>query len=216
MTTQDDLRDRIQTALYGAGHRDLAAALDTAMPLVAAYAKNGDSILYDNEWLQMRETPDGYVYSHENKSDGQGVAVLAYRRRDQDVFVAGRYENTPCHRDGLALTSLTGLMDKPGESPAECAARELREEAGIEVQAKDLQPLGTVRPSKQADTTLHLFSVDVTDTPNDRPLSEDVEGDGTSGEQGAYCRWVTVTDACLSKSPVLATLAVRAFMIGRY
>lgn len=186
---------------------------EDAMLLVASYAKNGDAILWDNPWLQLRETPGGYVYSHENKSDGQGVAVLAYRRRDQDVYVAGRYEDCPCHRDGLQLTSLTGLMDKPGETPAACAARELSEEAGIDVRPEDLQPLGTVRPSKQADTVLHLFCVDVTDTPNDRPLSEHVPGDGTAGEQGAYCRWVPVTDAYLSKSPVLATLAARAFVV---
>lgn len=209
---------KVVTALQQAGHDDLAGAVAdnwvaVDSMLTARHADNGDAILFDNEWLQLRRTPDGYVYSHENKSDGQGVAVLAYRRRGDDVQLAGRYEQCPCHRDGFALTSLTGLMDQPGEKPTETAARELKEEAGMTVRADQLKPLGTVRPSKQADTILHLFGVDVTDTPNDRELSRDVEGDGTAGEQGAYCQWVSLTDACLSKSPVFVTLAVRALSI---
>lgn len=205
-----DKRVQIVEALRRSGHDDLAVAMEeTALPLVAAYAQNGDAILYDNEWLQMRETPDGYVYSHEAKSDGQGVAVLAYRKRNDTVEVAGRYERCPCHRDGFALTSLTGLMDRDDEDAVATAVRELKEEAGIEVAAGEMQTLGSVRPSKQADTVLHLFSVNV----GDRDIGESV-GDGSAGEQDAYCAWVTPVDACLSKSPVLATMVVRALVIG--
>jgi 8-oxo-dGTP pyrophosphatase MutT (NUDIX family) len=206
-----DKRSQIVEALRRSGHEDLAVAMEeTAIPLVASYAKNGDSILYDNEWLQLRETPDGYVYSHEAKSDGQGVAVLAYRKRDGGAEVVGRYERCPCHQDGFALTSLTGLMDRDDEDAVGTAVRELQEEAGIEVAIGEMQPLGSVRPSKQADTFLHLFGVDV----GDRDVGDAI-GDGSSGEQDAYCAWVTPVDACLSKSPVLATMVVRALMIGQ-
>lgn len=204
----NQLKQKIVEALRKHNHPDLAGALaDETMPLVAQHAKNGDTILYDNEWLQMRETPDGYVYSHEAKSDGLGVAVLAYRRVGDDIQVAGRYERTPCHRDGIALTSLTGLVDKAGEDPVGTAVRELKEEAGIDAIRSEMQPLGEVRPSKQADTVMHLFAIDV----GDRDIGKAV-GDGTAGEADAYCKWVTLTDACLSKSPVLAALLVRTFI----
>jgi len=205
-----DKRIEIVRALRESGHGDLAVAMEeTAIPLVAKYTKSGDHVLYENEWLEMRETPDGYVYSHEAKSDGRGVAVLAYRHSDAGVEVVGRYERCPCHRDGFALTSLTGLMDAGDEAPVETAARELKEEAGIDVAPGELKSLGAVRPSKQADTTMHLFCCDV----GDRDIGETV-GDGSSGEEGAYCRWVTPRDACLSKSPVLAALVTRALFLG--
>lgn len=207
---QMDKRAEIAEALRQSGHDDLAVAMEeTAIELVASYAKNGDLILHDNEWLQMRETPDGYVYSHEAKSNGLGVAVLAFREHDGNVEVAGRYERCPCHRDGFALTSLTGLMDVAAEAPVDTAVRELKEEAGIDARADEMQSLGFVRPSKQADTKLHLFCVDV----GDREIDEAV-GDGSSGEQGAYCAWVSPRDACLSKSPVLATMVTRALVLG--
>lgn len=206
---QTEVRHAVVEALRRSGHEDLAVAMEeTAIPLVAQYLRNGDHILYNNEWLQMCETPDGYVYSHEAKSDGKGVAVLAFRQQN-GIEVVGRYEQTPCHRDGFALTSLTGLMDAADEYPAETAARELKEEAGIDVAPEQMRSLGSVRPSKQADTTMHLFCVDV----GDRDIGESV-GDGTSGEQGAYCRWVTPREACLSKSPVLAALVARALLFG--
>ena len=204
----DHLRLQIVVALHDAGHRDLARLMEeTALPLVAQYAKNGDSILYDNEWLQLRETPDGYVYSHEAKSDGRGVAVLAYRRVDVDVQVVGRYERCPCHFDGFALTSLTGQIEGD-DDPVSTAVRELKEEAGIDAIRSEMKPLGTVRPGKQTDTTMWLFAINV----GDRDIGEAV-GDGTDGEVGAYCRWVTLTDASLSKSAVLGALILREFFV---
>ena len=163
--------------------------------------------LYRNEWLSLQETLDGYVYAHEEKSDGQGVAVLAYRAKP--LLVVGRYENCPCHFDGMALTSLTGQVD-PGETPLQTAARELFEEAGITAGHDEFQSLGTVRPSKAADTTMHLFAVDI----GDRDIGRG-PGDGTKGEEGAYCKWVDHEQALISKSPVLATMVARLVMIMR-
>ena len=180
--------------------------IQALLPLVATYLKNGDAVLYDNEWLQLCETPDGYVYAHEAKSNGKGVAVLAYRRVGKEVQIAGRYERTPCHRDGFALTSLTGQIDGD-EEPVDAAVRELKEEAGIDAVHSEMQVLGTVRPGKQTDTTMYLFALDV----GKRDIGEAI-GDGTAGEAGAYCKWVTLTDAALSKSPVLAALLIRTFM----
>ena len=206
MDRTEQLRLRIVVALHDAGHRDLARLMEeTALPMVAKFARNGDYIMYDNEWLQLRETPDGYVYAHEAKGNGKGVAVLAYRNRDGVVEVAGRYERCPCHHDDFALTSLTGQLDGD-EEPIDAAVRELKEESGIDATRSEMKPLGTVRPGKQTDTTMWLFAVDA----GDRDIGEAL-GDGTEGERGAYCQWVSLVDAVTSKSPVLACLVARTF-----
>lgn len=206
MTNTDKLRSDIVQALRDAGQPWLAMLMEeTAIPMVAQLSYEGDAILYDNEWLQLRETSDGYVYAHENKSNGRGVAVLAYRRVGDELQIAGRFERCPCHRDGFALTSLTGQIEGDDE-PITTAVRELKEEAGIDAVESEMQTLGTVRPGKQTDTIMHLFAIDV----GDRDIGEAL-GDGTAGEQGAYCAWVTLTDAALSKSPVLAALLLRSF-----
>ena len=46
---------------------------------------------------------------------------------------------------------------------------------------------------------MYLFAVDA----GDRDIGEAV-GDGTEGERGAFCQWVSLVDAVTSKSPVLA------------
>ena len=55
----------------------------------------GDKELYYNEWISLRETPDGYVYMHETRSDGQIVAVMVYNSDTQEIL--GRYERNPAH-----------------------------------------------------------------------------------------------------------------------
>ncbi len=163
---------------------------------------DNDEILYSDDWLSIRETPGGYVYMHQEKSNGGAVAVLAYKTNPMKVV--GRYEECPPHRDGNALCSLTGMMDKEGEPAVDCAVRELEEEAGIVAGSDELKPLGTVRMGKASDTLMHLFGIDI----GDRDIGKSV-GDGTRGEANAYCEWISVDDAFYSKDPLLATMVAR-------
>ena len=162
-------------------------------------------ILSKNEWLELRETENGYVYSHEYASGGKGVAVLAYRDEYGKIEIVGRHECCPCHDDHVALTSLTGQVDG-NEYPEDTAVRELKEEAGISVTRGELCFLGAVRPSKSADTTMWLFSVNV----GHRDIGE-IVGDGTPGERGAFCIWVPMKRAIFSKCPIFACLVARNF-----
>ncbi len=173
-----------------------------------------DKVLYNNEWLQLKETSEGYIYSHESRCNGHIVAMLVIDPSRREPIL-GRYERTPAHYPGAAewkdvpleLASITGGVDK-GMTPREAAVMETKEEAGYKVTDDDLIDLGTVKPSKSADTIVHLYAVEVKDQSRG-----DAEGDGSKGEQDAYCDWVSVDSALQSKDPLLSALVTRYFML---
>jgi hypothetical protein len=116
--------------------------------------------------------------------------------------------------------SITGGMPlagdmEPGEvvRPVDHALIELHEEAGAPIAGQhagglyphDLVPLGTVRPSKSADTVVYLFTVNL-----NKISLKDPEGDGTQGEDGAYCAWrrpSTAVNKC--DDPLVHTMFAR-------
>jgi len=147
-----------------------------------------DKVLYDNEWIQLCLKDDWYVYTHQKKSHGEGIAVLVFDSKTNNVL--GRYEHTPCHGEGLRLTAITGMCDKKGLSPDEITIEELKEEAGIIADKEELIYLGWIYPSKSSDTKLHLYAIDG----GDKELGK-IEGDGTRGEEGAYVKWIPISVA---------------------
>jgi 8-oxo-dGTP pyrophosphatase MutT (NUDIX family) len=159
-----------------------------------------DEVLFQSDWLAIKTTPGGYEYMSQMKSD-EGVAVLAFRRNP--LQFVGRYEEIPPHRDGIALCSLTGMVDA-GEHPTQTAVRELFEEAGIQVGYDEMMGLGSVRPSKASDYVIHIFAVDI----GDRDIGRG-PGDGTQSEKDAYCQWIDYDEAIESKDPTLATSVAR-------
>jgi len=171
--------------------------------------KPEDQVLGGDEWLQLRRTPDGYTYMHELRCNGQIVAILVVRHDDAELPILGRFERCPSHHDGFALCAVTGGMEKE-QLPSDTALMEIAEETGYNVDKDSLIDLGSVRPSKGADTTAHLFAVDVTGL--DRG---EIEGDGSSGEDGAYVEWISVKDAIQCKDPLLATMIARYYGIDK-
>ena len=171
---------------------------------VRQFMESKDPVLWEDEWLAIKQVDGWYTYSHSIKSDGKGVAVLAYCK-EPSLKVLGRYENTPCHGDGVALASLTGMVDHGGEGELETAVRELEEEAGVVADKENFKDLGTSRPSKSSDTTMYLYAVEVEFKEGKLTGS----GDGTKGEDGAYCKFVSLKDAIESKDPILATMVAR-------
>lgn len=165
-------------------------------------------ILFATKWLHLLELRDpdnginGYVCSHAEWTKGQGIAVLPYRVvRPHEPVLGGEYtqyllrwEITPCWGIEPSLSSITGGMDKEGELPIECAARELEEEGGYRVSPSSLRwrPLGTMRVSKSSTTLMHLFAVDLSEGSVKPDPVEKVEavGDRTALEDKAHCEWL--------------------------
>lgn len=160
--------------------------------------------LYKNEWLSLKETDDGYVYSHEEKCNGQIVAILVFLENEIEEIeqILGRFEIVPCHNDGCTLVSITGGVEN-GEIK-KTAILELEEEAGILAKEDDLISLGTVRPSKSTDSIVYLFGVN-----GDNKISVTPRGDGSEGEKHAYCKWITPVMVAKSKDPLLSTMLLR-------
>lgn len=165
--------------------------------------------LFDNKWVSIVEKTmdDGskYVYSTSVWCGSEGVSILPYRKVAGGFEFLGRFEVCPAHSDKTELCSITGGMDKEGESPVFTAMRELIEEGGYKVPIENIVLLGTVRPSKSSDSTTHLFAVNV-DAGHEVVTAT---GDGTLGEEGAYCAWVSLQDVIAAKDPLLHANAIR-------
>lgn len=168
--------------------------------LLMKYASE-DKTLYENDWLSLKETNDGYIYSYESRSDGKLVAVLGFK---SDGKYLGRYERNPAHKDDIALCALTGGVDKDVKDIKDMALQELEEESGIKADKDELIDLGTVRPSKSADTTFYLFGINL----DDYEIGE-AKGDGSKGEEGSYCKWVSKDDLINCKDPIVHVMILR-------
>lgn len=171
-------------------------------------------VLYRDDNLSLMCKDGWYVYAHMTRSDGALVAVLVFRKSEESKSahsfeILGRYENCLPHEDGFSLTSITGGVDE-GLSPEEAAVEELYQEGGYEADAKDLINLGTCRPSKQEDTLCYLYGFEA----GDRERRTDSIGDGTIGEEGAYCKWVNGEDAVGCKCPLVSQMLLRLGLKG--
>lgn len=157
--------------------------------------------LHHNRWISLRQIGN-YVYSHESRANGELVAILITDSTREPGTVLGRFELCPAHFDDFALASFTGGVEHG--SAALTAVHEIKEEAGYVAQVDELVYLGTCRPSKSADTVVHLFAWDAK---GQNPGT--ISGDGSEGEHGAYAKWVTYQEAFACKDPLMSILLGR-------
>lgn len=158
--------------------------------------------LYETKFLSLRER-EGYTYAHMSRAEGGLVALLPYRVLDRRTEYLARYEICPAHQlspDTYAITG--GIIDQ--EAPLQAAQREIKEEAGYQVERADFLALGMVRPSKQLDTRAYLFAVDVT-----AREQRAITGDGSRWEQGASVRWLTYEEGLALVDPLFVTAMAR-------
>lgn len=165
-----------------------------------------DKFLYAGPWLEVIER-DGWYHFARNTTSGGGVYVLVWRQNVAKP-VLGRYEVCPAHGDiEPTLTSLTGGVNIQHD-PMDVAVQEVFEEAGYIVSRNQMIDLGKVQLTKFTDAIGHLYAVDVTGLER-----VDAPGDGTQGEVGSYCHWITIEDALFCKCPVFGCLIYRAIKI---
>lgn len=181
--------------------------------------KNNSKTLFKTDWLSVKETKDGYIYVHEERMFGHGVAVLGHRTIKQKKLsgtipkleILGRFEICPPHGDEIELCALTGSVEEQysDEIGLKYAKSELFEEAGIKADIEQFKSIGTIRPSKSSDTTIHLFSIEL----NGEEPSEESPGDGSDNEKGTYCKWISLEDAIECKDALVHAMILRANLV---
>lgn len=164
-----------------------------------------DKLLFKTPYLSLIER-NGWYYFAQIPGSAGGVSILLYRPMD-DKPILGRYEICPAHLDIVpSLTAISGGIEE-GDTPLETAIKESYEEAGYKLEASDFIDLGSCRLSTNQDTIVYLFAANVTGKERYH-----APGDGTKGEEGAYCDWVTVTQAVQSKSAFMSALILRLYI----
>lgn len=171
-------------------------------------------IMAGDQWIELRKTPDGYTYAHEVRCEGIIVAVFGFRTDSDETPVLGRFERNPAHNVGKypdfydiphELASITGGLE-PDMTPEETAVLEMKEEGGYDITVDELHDLGTVRPSKGMDTVVHLYAVDLTGRHQGEAM-----GDGSQGEEDAYCDWISEEDALNCKDALMQVMMARFY-----
>ena len=165
---------------------------------------SSDKTLFRNRFLAIIER-DGYTFTREVRCDGTIVALLPFRSvpGEPRLEFLARREVCPAHGPELEYCSITGGLE-PGQSVTETACQELWEESGYRAAATELIELGMARPSKSADTTVHLFAVDMTGKASSTPI-----GDGSYFEMGASVEWVTYERGVHIADPLFVTAMAR-------
>ncbi|MFN8529248.1 MAG: NUDIX domain-containing protein [Anaerolineae bacterium] len=163
-----------------------------------------DKVVFETPFVSLVER-DGYVFTHEKRSNGLIVSLLPYRDQAGQRTYLARVEVCPAHspEPQLERCSITGGVD-PGQTVRHMAVVELKEEAGYEILESALIDLGAVRPSKSADTTVYLFAIDVSGE-----VPGEVTGDGSRYETGAYVEWVNYAEAMQNKDPLFIAAIAR-------
>lgn len=161
-----------------------------------------DRILYSGKWLSVIERDGWYVFSREATS--KGVVYILVLDKSKDKPILGRFEICPAHSDIVQiLTSITGGINIKRD-PLSTAVEEIYEEAGYKVNPEQVRSLGKVNLTKSTDTIGYLYAVNVAGLKRGKS-----PGDGSFGEIGSYCDWVSVDEAIECKCPVMSTLLLR-------
>lgn len=100
---------------------------------------------------------DGYVYAQRAGTDSVAFVLYDYSRFSRS---AGLLKSPHPPRDTMKLGAFTGTIE-PGMSPLEVVVMECREEAGFEVPAVRVSPVGVYNASTQSNERVHVYAVNV-------------------------------------------------------
>ncbi len=117
---------------------------------------------------------------------GFRLTTLGYVLRGESVLLMHRAQ-----QPNLGLWTAPGGKIAPGESPEECVARELREEAGIEARAPRLRAVIT-QTADDPEERWMLFAFLVRDSSGEPP---------PRCREGEF-RWVPVADLVAARLPI--------------
>lgn len=117
-------------------------------------------------WLDLHlvglRNPDGSTYERYVEDHGRAVVVLPYNPAKKTALLVTMPRAALRFAGGADVLEAPAGILEPGEAPADCARRELVEEAGLDV--SDLEPAGSVWVSPGTTTEqVDLFLVSYDD-----------------------------------------------------
>lgn len=164
-------------------------------------------VLCKTKWASLRRMIDpkngvhAYDYLHEESCDGKKVSILPYRYKTRmginnphekyGIEFLLRDEVTPCWGMKPVISSITGGVEH--DDPRETAVMEMAEEAGYEVEKKDLILLDKTFGTKSCDNVYFIFTIDLTG----KEKTLDASGDGSELEKKAHCFWSDTIDGAV-------------------
>jgi 8-oxo-dGTP pyrophosphatase MutT (NUDIX family) len=176
---------------------------------------NDSDVEYEDDFFRVVRVPgrnDDYVAFDPKRNT---VAVLGFRgsvgqngeclvRKEEIPSWNNESKSRPYH-----YCCIRGGVED-GEDPRFAAKRELKEEAGYEVQSQRFYDLGTMHHSKENVAETHLFGVDLSDE-----VKFNASGDGSYAEEIASNEWLTMAECCQNhiKDPLIHVSMIR--LIGK-
>ncbi|HRE41263.1 MAG TPA: NUDIX hydrolase [Ignavibacteria bacterium] len=142
---------------------------------------------FNGKWISMKrdqiEIPDGSMIEFEGVYyHFEGAGVVARNSENKIVLV----KNYRYLTDFYSWEVPAGAIDK-GTTPEETIIKELKEEAGCEVNREDLKYLGYCHPSiGSSNQKLHYFSAK-----NVKQISDDFDKN-----EIVDCKWFTQNEVC--------------------
>ena len=145
-------------------------------------------IIFDNKWMQVKETFRGFIYSQ--RKNKNSIALLLYNNQNEilvrfqpmcAVEELGQEENR------IAPCCITGSVDKD-KSYLEIAIEEAQEEAGYDVR-NCIKYVGNYIVSTQTNEICYCYIADVTGLKQTQ-----IKGDGSFFESISYNKWVNIKD----------------------
>ena len=147
--------------------------------------RDQDKVLYENEWVTVKETNDDFVYTEGT----DGVAIVPVKKDKDGVKILLRKEFTQLHEDNFLTTIITGRKDE-GEDYIETAIRELEEEAGISgISSEQCIDMGDLLLGKDRTIPDRVFIIDVSNG-----KFGEAEGDGTIYEENSHNFWIDIDE----------------------
>jgi 8-oxo-dGTP pyrophosphatase MutT (NUDIX family)/5'(3')-deoxyribonucleotidase len=168
-----------------------------------------DKTLYTTEWIILKETDGGYIYTITKP----GVAILPIRQIGDHLEVLVRQQVSGLF--GETTTIVTGRSDE-GEDPLQTAIRELQEETGIIVSdPTSFVQVGDLYYGKNNPIPDTLFFVFIE---NAKTSYEKPETDGTIFEEFSQNYWISEYELesllLVSEDPTLYSVLCKFLLLA--
>jgi len=155
-----------------------------------------DETLFDTNWLKLKKTNFGYVYSERKGVDS--VAVLLSRKNPEtnrrEYLVRWQFVPTLSvisnDQHTLMACPITGSIELNEDNVYKTAVREVKEETGYTLSMRDLKFKGRYQLGTQSNESVYTFYAII----NKDNETEIPEGDGTEREAESHNQWMDHKD----------------------